>query len=89
MVLVRKRKNIFCFQEESRIVFTAFVVLISVWDDLNIVRFPTKKSYGGPWLKCLLFQEAQLVIRELYEGHCDAHLSGRMLLQIIMRQCYY
>lgn len=50
---------------------------------------PLSKHYAGCWLKCFPDQEAQLVLRELYEGQYSTHLGRSTLSQRIIRQGYY
>ncbi|KAL6321029.1 hypothetical protein AAG906_012010 [Vitis piasezkii] len=38
-----------------------------------------KRSYSGPYLKCLDPEEAKYVLSELHEGVCGNHLDGRTL----------
>ena len=38
-----------------------------------------KRSYSGPYLKCITPEEAQYVLAELHEGECGNHSEGRSL----------
>lgn len=47
------------------------------------------RSFGGPYLKCLIDSEAQYVLAELHEGICDNHPGERTLAQQAYSQGYY
>ena len=48
-----------------------------------------KRSFTGPYLRCLSHSEAQYVLAELHEGICGNHLGGRSLAHRAHSQGYY
>ncbi|XP_024200004.1 protein NYNRIN-like [Rosa chinensis] len=48
-----------------------------------------KRSFSGPHLRCLGPSQARLVLEEIQEGSCGAHLGGRTLSHKILSQGYY
>ncbi|KAL6336530.1 hypothetical protein AAG906_022471 [Vitis piasezkii] len=54
-----------------------------------LVDRPRKRSFGGPYLKCLNEKEAKYVMAELYESVCGNHLGGRTLAHRAYTQGYY
>ena len=48
-----------------------------------------RRSFGGPYLRCLVQPEIQYVISELHEGVCDNHLGGKTLAHRAHSQGYY
>ncbi|KAI0513923.1 hypothetical protein KFK09_009955 [Dendrobium nobile] len=48
-----------------------------------------KRSFTGPYLKCLPPSEANYALREVHSGICGEHLSGRALAQKVLRQGFY
>ena len=48
-----------------------------------------RRSFGGPYLRCLIQPEIQYVISELHEGVCDNHLGGKTLAHRAHSQGYY
>ncbi|XP_058071115.1 uncharacterized protein LOC131220168 [Magnolia sinica] len=48
-----------------------------------------KKGHSQPYLRCLQPDEADYVIREIYEGICGNHSGGRALALKILRQGYF
>ena len=48
-----------------------------------------KRSFGGPYLKCLDSTEAQYVLAKLHEGICSNHTGGRSLAHSAHSQGYY
>ena len=71
---------------------------IHVQTSLNIVqatRFTVigdylyKRSFGGPYLRCLDHLEAQYVLAKLHDGVCDNHSGDRSLAHCAHSQGYY
>ncbi|WKA01256.1 hypothetical protein VitviT2T_019544 [Vitis vinifera] len=48
-----------------------------------------KRSFTGPYLRCLGHSEAQYVLAELHEGICGNHSGGRSLAHMAHSQGYY
>ncbi|RVX08185.1 hypothetical protein CK203_017762 [Vitis vinifera] len=48
-----------------------------------------KRSFTGPYLRCLGHSEAQYVVAELHEGICGNHSGGRSLAHRAHSQGYY
>ncbi|RVW67544.1 hypothetical protein CK203_062360 [Vitis vinifera] len=48
-----------------------------------------KRSFTGPYLRCLGHTEAQYVLAELHEGICGNHMGGRSLAHRAHSQGYY
>ncbi|XP_012833449.1 PREDICTED: uncharacterized protein LOC105954321 [Erythranthe guttata] len=48
-----------------------------------------KRGFSFPYLKCLDLTTANYVLREVHEGICGNHLSGRTLALKLLRQGYY
>lgn len=48
-----------------------------------------RRSFGGPFLRCLNDTEAQYVLNELHEGICENHLGGQTLAHYANSQGYY
>ncbi|RVW73264.1 Pro-Pol polyprotein [Vitis vinifera] len=48
-----------------------------------------KRSFTGPYLRCLGHSEAQYVLAELHEGICGNHTGGRFLAHRAHSQGYY
>ena len=48
-----------------------------------------RRSFGGPYLKCLNELEAKYVMVELHEGICGNHPGGRTLAHRAYTQGYY
>ncbi|RVW69864.1 hypothetical protein CK203_060729 [Vitis vinifera] len=48
-----------------------------------------KRSFTGPYLRCLGQSEAQYVLAELHEGICGNHSEGRSLAHRAHSQGYY
>ncbi|XP_076902529.1 uncharacterized protein LOC143557306 [Bidens hawaiensis] len=38
-----------------------------------------RRSYLGPSLKCIDYEEAEYVIREIHEGRCGMHMGAKMV----------
>ncbi|RVW35069.1 Pro-Pol polyprotein [Vitis vinifera] len=48
-----------------------------------------KRSFTGPYLRCLEHSETQYVLAELHEGICGNHVGGRSLAHRAHSQGYY
>lgn len=48
-----------------------------------------KRSFGGPLLKCLLPEQANEVMDEVYGGVCSTHQGANTLSRKIILQGYY
>ena len=48
-----------------------------------------KRSFSGPYLKCINPAEAKYVLAELHEGECGNHSGGRSLAHRALTQGYY
>ena len=48
-----------------------------------------RRGYAMPYLRCLQPDEAEYVMRQIYEGVCNNHLGKRSLAQKALRQGYY
>nr|GEU74232.1 reverse transcriptase domain-containing protein [Tanacetum cinerariifolium] len=48
-----------------------------------------KKSYLGPWLRCVGPLQANYVLREIYEGSCSMHAGTRSVVAKAIRTGYY
>ena len=48
-----------------------------------------RRSFGGPYLRCLIQSKIQYVLSELHEGVCDNHSGGRTLAHRVHSQGYY
>ncbi|XP_061993662.1 uncharacterized protein LOC133711573 [Rosa rugosa] len=48
-----------------------------------------RRSFSGPHLRCLGPSQARLVLEEVHEGSCGAHLGGRTLAHKVLSQGYY
>ncbi|XP_076924311.1 uncharacterized protein LOC143586718 [Bidens hawaiensis] len=48
-----------------------------------------RRSYLGPSLKCIDYEEAEYVIREIHEGICGMHMGAKMVAARAMRAGYY
>ena len=48
-----------------------------------------RRSFGGPYLRCLIQPEIQYVLSELHEGVCGNHSGGRTLAHGAHLQGYY
>ena len=47
-----------------------------------------RRSFGGPYLKCLSNPKAQYVLAKLHEGVCENHTGGRTLAHCTRTQGY-
>ncbi|XP_060972410.1 uncharacterized protein LOC133038318 [Cannabis sativa] len=48
-----------------------------------------KRSYSGPYLRCVNPAEAKYILAELHEGECGNHSGGRSLAHRALTQGYY
>ncbi|XP_076881915.1 uncharacterized protein LOC143530188 [Bidens hawaiensis] len=48
-----------------------------------------RKSYLGPSLKCIGYEEVEYIIREIHEGICGMHMGAKMVAARAMRAGYY
>ncbi|KAK8944793.1 hypothetical protein KSP39_PZI008171 [Platanthera zijinensis] len=48
-----------------------------------------KRSFSGPYLKCLTEKDAEYTLHEVHEGVCGEHLGGKTLARKILRQGFY
>ena len=48
-----------------------------------------RRSFGGPYLRCLIQPEIQYVLSELHEGVCGNHSEGQTLVHRAHSQGYY
>ncbi|GJV89181.1 reverse transcriptase domain-containing protein [Tanacetum coccineum] len=48
-----------------------------------------KKSYLGPWLRCVGPIQANYVLREIYEGSCSMHAETRSVVAKAIQTGYY
>nr|GEX26222.1 reverse transcriptase domain-containing protein [Tanacetum cinerariifolium] len=48
-----------------------------------------KKSFLGPWLRCVGPLQANYVLREIHEGSCSMHFSPRSMVAKALRSGYY
>ncbi|XP_019159001.1 PREDICTED: uncharacterized protein LOC109155798 [Ipomoea nil] len=48
-----------------------------------------KRSFGGPFLKCLLRTEAEMIMDEAHRGICAAHQGAHTLARKLVIQGYY
>ncbi|GJU06110.1 reverse transcriptase domain-containing protein [Tanacetum coccineum] len=49
----------------------------------------TKKSFLGPWLRCVGPLQANYVLREIHEGSCSMHAGTRFFVAKALRIGYY
>ena len=47
-----------------------------------------RRSFSGPYLRCVTPQEAARILVELHEGDCGSHSSGMSLVLRARRACY-
>nr|XP_027102846.1 uncharacterized protein LOC113724106 [Coffea arabica] len=40
-----------------------------------------KRSYLGPWLRCITSEEGERILQDIHEGLCSAHVGYRMLVK--------
>ena len=43
-----------------------------------------KRGFSQPYLRCLALDEANYVLREVYEGACETHLEARVLVHKVI-----
>ena len=48
-----------------------------------------KRGFSRPYLRCLVPEEAEYVIREVHEGICGNHSGARSLVHKLIRVGYY
>nr|GEV90991.1 reverse transcriptase domain-containing protein [Tanacetum cinerariifolium] len=48
-----------------------------------------KKSFLGPWLRCVGPLQANYVLREIHEGSCSMHTGPRSVVAKVLRSGYY
>ncbi|GJY88320.1 reverse transcriptase domain-containing protein [Tanacetum coccineum] len=48
-----------------------------------------KKSFLGPWLRCVRPLQANYVLREIHEGSCSMHYGPRSVVAKALRSGYY
>ncbi|XP_059670865.1 uncharacterized protein LOC132316401 [Cornus florida] len=48
-----------------------------------------RKSFSGPYLKCLSPTEALVVLRQIHDGDCGNHSGGRSLAHKVLTQGYF
>ncbi|GJS16737.1 reverse transcriptase domain-containing protein [Tanacetum coccineum] len=54
-----------------------------------INRILYKKSFLGPWLRCVRPSQANYVLREIHEGSCSMHAGTRSIVAKALRIGYY
>ncbi|GJW78830.1 reverse transcriptase domain-containing protein [Tanacetum coccineum] len=52
-------------------------------------RILYKKSFLGPWLRCIRPLQANYVLREIHEGSCSMHAGPRSVVAKVLRSGYY
>ena len=48
-----------------------------------------KRSFFGPYLLCIHFEESELLLKELHERICESHTGGRSLAHRALTQGYW
>ena len=48
-----------------------------------------KRGFSQPYLRCLAPDEANYILREVYEGVCGNHCEARLLVHKVIRARYY
>ncbi|GKD44573.1 reverse transcriptase domain-containing protein [Tanacetum coccineum] len=48
-----------------------------------------KKSFLGPWLRCIGPSQANYILREIHEGSCSMHAGTRSIIAKALRTGYY
>ena len=48
-----------------------------------------KRGFSQPYLRCLVPDEANYVLREVHEGACGTHSGARSLIHKVVRAGYY
>jgi len=54
-----------------------------------IVDVLYKRGFSRPYLRCLVFDEVNYVIRKVYEGVCGNHSGAQSLVHKLIRVGYY
>ena len=72
-----------CAESEERKMWAKSSRFTMVGSDLY------RRGYTRPLLKCITQEEAQYVLRELYQGICGIHTGTRSTLARILRAGYY
>ncbi|GKC56992.1 reverse transcriptase domain-containing protein [Tanacetum coccineum] len=57
------------------------------YDVVNGILY--KKSYLGPWLRCMGPLQANYVLREIHEGSCSMHAGTRSVVAKAIQTGYY
>ncbi|GJT07008.1 reverse transcriptase domain-containing protein [Tanacetum coccineum] len=52
-------------------------------------RILYKKSFLGPWMRCVVPLQANYVLKEIYEGSCSMHAGLRSVVVKALRSGYY
>nr|GEY18624.1 reverse transcriptase domain-containing protein [Tanacetum cinerariifolium] len=52
-------------------------------------RILYKKSFIGPWLRCIGPLQEKNVLREIHEGSCSMHAGPRSVVEKVLRSGYY
>ena len=47
-----------------------------------------RRSFSGPYLRCLSINEAERVMEQVHRGLCGMHIEGRTLCHRIVTQGY-
>ena len=47
-----------------------------------------RRSFSGPYLGCLPWEEVELVMKQVHQGVCRMHIGGRTLCHRIITQGY-
>nr|XP_027083794.1 uncharacterized protein LOC113706104 [Coffea arabica] len=48
-----------------------------------------KRSYLGPWLRCITQEEGNRILQDIHEGFCGAHVGYRMLVKKVLLLGYF
>ena len=48
-----------------------------------------KRGFSQPYLRCLGYEEANYVMKEIHEGICGNHSGARLLVHKMIRTEYY
>ena len=48
-----------------------------------------KRGFSQPYLRCLVLDEANYVLRKVHEGACGNHLGAGSLVPMVIRAGYY
>ena len=54
---------------------------------INVVLY--KRGFSRPYLRCLCYEEADYIMREVHEGICRNHLGAQSLVRKLIRVGYY